>query len=110
MPEAGPSQCQKNPVTGGGQVACEKHAACRTLDEGSVDTISSRQAAGSMDITEPNVNVSPKDDTRGMHPTDGCDSRTVEKHADSDSIASINDDEDIYIQEMAKSRLKNAKT
>ena len=99
IPEAGPSQCQKNPVAGSAQVVCEKHAACRALDEGSVDTISSRQAAGSMDITEPNVNFSPENDSRGMHPTDGCDSRTVksvEKHADSDSIARIDDDEDIY--------------
>ena len=99
MPEAGPRQCQKNPVAGGGQVACEKHAACGTLDEGSIDTNSSRLPAGSTNITEPIVNVSPKDDSRGMHPTDGCDCRTVksvEKQADSDSIASIDDDEDIY--------------
>ena len=99
MPKAGLSQCQKNPVAGSAQVVCEKLAACRALDKGPVETVSSRQAAGSMDITEPKVNVSPKDESRGMHPTDGCDSRTVksvEKHADSDSIASIDDDEDIY--------------
>ena len=102
MSKAG-GQCQKNPGAGNDQVACEKYAAECTLDEGPLDTMSSQYATGSTNIDEPNVKVSPDDVSsdwvsRGMDTRKGCGKRTaksVETHTDSNSAATI-DDDDIY--------------